>query len=657
MKISTIMDHIDSGHIALPEFQRGYVWNGDQVRSLMQSLYRGHPVGSLLVWVTESEGAQYRGDGQVAPGVVRLLLDGQQRMTSLYGIIRGEPPRFFDGSPKPFTGLHFHLEREEFVFYSPIKMRDDKLWIDVTKLMKEGMGPFLSSLAQNQEVASNLEQYMARLNAVSNIKETDLHVEEVTGKDKTIDIVVDIFNRVNSGGTKLSQGDLALAKVCAEFPDAREKMKITLKKWHDAGFQFDLDWLLRNVNTVATGEAKFNAMHDVNAETFQDGFTRAEKAIDYLLNIISGRLGLDHDRVLFGKYAIPVMVHYLDRKGGHFDDEQERDKLLYWYLQSAMWGRFSGSTESFIDRDLQLIEQLDGGLDRLIEELKVWRGDLLVKSEHFSSWSVGARFYPILYLLTRIGEARDWGTGIPLKRNLLGRMNQLEVHHIFPKSLLYKQRHSKPDVNALGNFCFLTKDTNLQIRDTLPEVYFPQVEDSHPGALASQWIPMDPELWKLDNYLLFLKERRRLLAKAANEFLIELLHAPVPDEELLEEDMAAPVPITESVIGVPGGVEDEEEEELLLEFCAWVEENGLPSGQLLFELTDPNSGEPLAIFDVAWPSGLQEEYSQPVALLINESPDTLALANGHGFRCFTDIEDFKEYIERTVLAQEFEISP
>ena len=75
MRISTVLDQIDIGSIALPEFQRGYVWNRDQVRALMQSLYRRFPVGSLLVWTTRSEGASTRGDGAVAPGVVKLLLD------------------------------------------------------------------------------------------------------------------------------------------------------------------------------------------------------------------------------------------------------------------------------------------------------------------------------------------------------------------------------------------------------------------------------------------------------------------------------------------------------------------------------------------------------------------------------------------------------
>src|SRR6266446_1477007 len=100
MKITTILDQIDLGSMALPEFQRGYVWNRDQVRGLMEALYRKHPVGGLLVWLTKSEEANARGDAPLAPGVVKLLLDGQQRITSLYGIVRGEPPKFFDVMPR-----------------------------------------------------------------------------------------------------------------------------------------------------------------------------------------------------------------------------------------------------------------------------------------------------------------------------------------------------------------------------------------------------------------------------------------------------------------------------------------------------------------------------------------------------------------------------
>ena len=140
MKVTTILDQIDLGSMALPEFQRGYVWNRDQVRDLMQSLYRRYPVGSLLVWITRTESMNIRGDGPVAPSVVELILDGQQRITSLYGIIRGRPPRFFDDNPQTFTGLYFHLDDEVFEFYAPLKMKDNPLWINVTELMEIGVG-------------------------------------------------------------------------------------------------------------------------------------------------------------------------------------------------------------------------------------------------------------------------------------------------------------------------------------------------------------------------------------------------------------------------------------------------------------------------------------------------------------------------------------
>ncbi len=653
MKISTLLDHIDSGHMALPEFQRGYVWNRDQVRALMDSLYRRHPVGSLLVWATQSDTAQARGSGQLAAGVIKLLLDGQQRITSLYGIVRGKPPRFFDGNAAAFTDLWFHLEREEFAFHSPLKMAEDPLWLDVSALMKQGnggLGQIAARLGAVPEQAPKIGQYFGRLSSILGIKDIDLHVEEVTGEDKTIDVVVDIFNRVNSGGTKLSKGDLALAKICADWPEARNEMKGALKHWRDNGYEFNLDWLLRNVNTIVTGEARFAHLHNATAEQVQDGLKRGRKSIDHALNLISGRLGLDHDRVLFGRYAIPVMVRYIDRRGGHMADAVERDRLLFWFLQSAMWGRFSGSTETIIDKDLEVIEQVEGGIDRLIEALRLWQGRLRVSSGHFGGWSLGARFYPVLYMLTRVGEARDWGTGLPLKANLLGKMNRLEVHHIFPKSRLYKHRYRRPEVNAIANFCFLTKDTNLQIGHELPEVYFPRIEAAHPGALSSQWIPMDPDLWKVENYPAFMEARRRLLAEATNELLTDLMHGEV-DVEL---EPSAPQVVEAAASIVPGSVDSPEEEQELLALQDWIEDQGLPAGHFPYELADPETGAPIAIFDLAWPEGLQQGLSGPVAVLLHEPSETLEAANAHGFTFFTSIQAFKEHVVQDVLAQSLE---
>jgi hypothetical protein len=646
MKISTILDHIDSGHIALPEFQRGYVWNSDQVRKLFASLYFRRPVGGLLVWVTESNTATHRGDGLLAAGVVKLLLDGQQRMTSLYGVVRGRPPKFFDGNARAFTGLRFHLDAEAFEFYQPVKMKDDPLWIDVTELMKKGtagLGEFVTRPSVQPVLAAKVGDYVGRLSRLLGVTDVDLHVEEVTGTDKTLDVVVDIFNQVNSGGTKLSKGDLALAKICADWPEARNTMKAKLKEWAKADYHFNLDWLLRSVNTALTGEAKFQFLHNKSAEEIQDGLKRATKHVDTSLNLISGRLGLDHDQVFFGRFGVPVMVRYLDRRSGPMD-EKERDKLLFWFVQAGMWGRFSGSTESFIDQDLAALEGADGGLDKLLEQLRLWHGGLRAEPGHFTGWSLGARFYPVLYLLTRMGEARDWGTGLPLKGNLLGKMSRLEVHHIFPKAQLYKRKFKRPEVNALANFCFLTKDTNLDISDRLPEEYFPEVQKAHSDALASQWIPSDPALWKIENFRAFLEARKTLLATELNRRMEDLLHG---DTRWLAGPKTVP-----PFAAVGSGITSEEEEEQLEALSRWMEVQGLPRGVLAYDFADAATGEQKAVFDLAWPNGIQEELSQPVAVLLNESNETLAIANRAGYRCFRSTEEFRQYVESEILARD-----
>ncbi len=649
MKISTILDHIDSGHMALPEFQRGYVWNRDQVRGLFESLYRRHPVGSLLTWATEASTAETRGGGHLPAGVVKLLLDGQQRMTSLYGVIRGAPPKFFEGNAQAFTSLHFHLADETFEFYQPIKMRDDPRWIDITKLFKAGnagLGGYITELSKHPEHAPHIGTFVGRLSAILGITEIEFHIAEISGKDKTIDVVVDIFNRVNSGGTKLSKGDLALAKICADWPDARTEMRKSLKSWKEQGFDFNLDWLLRNVNTVTKGEAKFLHLHDAAPAEVQVGLKRSVKAINASLNMIGGRLGLDHDRVLFGRFAVPVMSHYLDRVGGTLP-AKERDRLLFWFVQCGMWGRYSSSVESFIDQDLKAVEKIDGGLDRLIHQLALAQGGLKVQPGHFGGWSLGARFYPVLYMLTRVGEAKDWGLGLPLKANMLGKGSKLEVHHIFPKSLLYKapQRYQRPEVNAVANFCFLTKDSNLDILADHPEDYFPRVEAAHPGALTSQWIPEDPQLWRVDRYRDFLAARQELLAKATNTFLAELLRG---DTAILDQARAAPIAAASDA----ETTEPDGEERARARLNAWVKKQGLAGGTELFELTDPDTKEPVAVLDLAWPDGLQEGLGQKVAFIADGDPAMMETANRLGYRCFASQVGFKRFVDREILVSD-----
>jgi len=642
MQISTILDQIDLSSIALPKFQRGFVWNRDQVRGLMYSLYRRYPVGGLLVWVTEAVSAEARGDTSLPPGSVKLLLDGQQRVTSLYGLVRGRPPAFFDGDIRVISDLYFNLEEEVFEYYAPMRMKNDPLWINVTGVMQQGAGEHILTLVDQDISTEKKKDYARCLNAIEQIKHIDLHIEEVTGEDKDVDIVVGIFNRVNSGGTKLSAGDLALARICASWPAAREEMKKCLRKWRQAGFNFKLDWLLRCINAVVTGRAPFSAMKDKDSAAFQSGLQQTEKLIDALINLISSRLGLDHDRVLGSRYSFPFLARYLALRGGKLKDSIERDKLLFWYINTFLWGRYAGSTESTLTKDLSVVDH-DTALDELLKEMETSRGDFHLLPEHFTGWSLASRFYPLLYLMTRVCKARDWDSDVELSSHLLGSMSSLELHHIFPKSLLKEHGYTLAEINAIANFTFLTKDTNLMVSNRDPVEYIPALDRKNPGVIQSHWIPMDPELWKIENYRDFLAARRKLLAEAANTFLDDLMKGTVP------ETVEGPSVLDRKEAVIPGEIETEEERQAIQECSVWVIQRGLSEGESPYELSDLVTGESLAMIDLAWPKGLQEGLSQPVALLLNEEAETAEIVNRAGYRYFTDIASFKRYVEQEVL--------
>lgn len=651
MQIQTILDQIDLGAMALPEFQRGYVWNREQVRGLMYSLYRKHPVGSLLVWVTQTDNADARGDQELQAGSVKLLLDGQQRITSLYGLMRGQPPKFFDGDKRSFTGLYFNIKDELFEFYMPTKMKDDPCWLDVTEVMKAGAGKTMQKLLQIEELQDEIPEYLNRINAIENIKSIDLHIEEVAGEDKTVDVVVDIFNRVNSGGTKLSKGDLTLAKICAQWPEARDEMKARLSKWKKAGYKFSLDWLLRCINAVTTGEALFTAMRNVTPDEFKDGLVQTEKVIDRILNLIANRLGLDHDRVLGSRFAIPLMCRYVTQRGGKLKSQAERDRLLYWYVHTLLWGRYSASTESVLNKDLEAIEPANesgdnGALDNLTANLRDNRGDLRLNESDFSGSSRGNRFYPLLYMMTRACHAKDWGTGDELTNHLLGHLSQLQIHHFFPKALLYKHGYRKREVNAIANFTFLTQETNLEVSKRDPAEYVPHYEDRTPGAIETHWISTDPKLLKLESYHDFLADRRKRLAETANDFLDKLVGGQVPDPVDIEEADF----VQRAVDFVPGSIDSDEEEARLEKCNNWCVKRGLPEGEISYELVHPETGKQLAFLDLAWPKGLQSGLTQPVCVLIDEGEDVEDAASLAGYRCFSTIKAFRMYVKDEILA-------
>lgn len=626
-RLGTILDQIDSGSMLLPEFQRGYVWNKDQIRGLMRSLYHGYPVGALLVWEAEGQLQTVRG-AEAGSGTKQLLLDGQQRITTLFGIIRGRPPAFFEGDPAIFTRLHFNVETETFQFLAPATAKADLLWIDVTGLFQADQSKKYDQLIDEEWMRPQLGVYLSRLLQLESILEREFFVDRITGTDKTVDVVVDIFNRVNSGGTKLSKGDLALARICAEWSAARPSMRQALDGWKQRQFTFALDWLLRNVNAVATGKAPFAALGEVSAEEFRLALDHAVQNVDHFLGLVGSRLGIDHDRVISsGRYAFPIITRLLHNGQGRFADGTEADKALYWFVHAALRGRYAGSAETVLAKDLDIVDR--SGVDGLIAALqRSRRGGLTVEPQDLEGGGRGARAYTLLYMLTRVSGGRDLGSG----RALDGESGELHVHEIFPKEQLYKQGYSRSEANAVGNLAFAVPATASTLNRRSPAEYlvFCSAE-----ARASQWIPADPDLWRIENYPAFLTARRRLIAEDANAFLGRLVGAEVAWTQGLR----------------PVRVADETDErdaravqirDLLTELAA----AGYATPALDTEISDPETSRALAVAEAYWPEGLQAGQGAPVVLELDPEEADLPRLAELGFEVFTSADALRGFVQR-----------
>ncbi len=642
MKLNVIIEHIDHGLLTLPQFQRGYVWSGKQVRHFMESLYRDYPVGILLIWQTRANQQTVKGKQPLALGMHELLLDGQQRVTSLYGIVKGAPPPFCEGNCKAFLNLYFNVEEQQFEFYRANKMQHNPHWVSVTELMQNDEWYFEHRFEGNPDKST----FLKRLSRIVKIRDYEFKEQKLIGDRFTMEEVVNIFDQVNSGGTKLSKGDLALAKICADWPQAREEMQKRLDKWGQYGYRFSLDWLLRCINALVTGHGDFEELsrRKVTPAQVSDGLQRVERHVDTVLNLMSAYLGLDDSAVLRSPNSIPAIVSFLD-KSHSLPDQRQLSRLLYWYALSALRGRYSSAVETRVRQDLVAIAESDDPVSALIQLLKDDYRDLALWAGNFDASTARSRFFPTLYMLTRVYGARDFGTGIVLNKAMIGKMGRLERHHLFPKWQLHQHGIRKvSDVNALANFTFLTKDTNLAISARKPEDYFPEYEDRHPGVLDSHWIPRDRDLWKIENYFDFLAARRDLLAKAANEFLNGLNQGKFAHD-------APPTHLIERVAPPkPASVASDEEESDLQQAMTWMETNNLPRGNYGYELVDLN-GELLATLDLAWPRGIQEGYGRPAALLINESEETRNIAEDQDFKCFTSLAQLQAYVQRDILGE------
>jgi len=523
--IESLIKDIERGQYFLPEFQRGFRWTPEQVKQYLQSLYREYPTGSFLVWKAKLP-SKVKGvaDGEKRRDT-RLLLDGQQRLTSLYTLLRGSPPHWIEGKA-PRIDLYFNVSTEEFQYFAPQKMEGNPEWVSVSNILQHGaIDSFFEIKKRYTESSKDVENeklYLDRLNNLEKIKKYEYYIQIVDYQDPRQ--VIEIFNLVNSAGTPLSNADLSLALITGRWEECKDEMRRAIAKYQGVGFEFDMDFFTRAIAVICTSRGVFDEIPKQHQSDFIEAWQKIEKSLDYLVHILPQHAYIDETSFLSTRYIFFPLIYYIAHNNFKFPDSQTRDKFIYWAYNALMWGRYSGSSESVLDFDIRTLKETNS-VDELIKNIALSRGgNLMVSEDDLELQGVRSRLYQIFYILIRHNDAADWAdSSLPLYNRVLGKKYAIERHHIFPKSKLYKFFNSKASydkkvVNELANIALITSATNHQILNNDPEIYLQDIEQEQ---LRRQFVPLDQNLWKMNReaYLLFVKERRRLLADGINQFL------------------------------------------------------------------------------------------------------------------------------------------
>jgi len=553
MKISTILEKIDENQLFVPAFQREYVWKRDDAKQLIDSLIKEYPTGTMLTWETsnppELKGPHKYNENQ---GAVKLLLDGQQRVTTLYMLIRGVIPPYYSEQEimEDTRNLFVQLETLELSYYMKTRMETNPLWQNITHVFQRNIRArdVVRNLEEKGETVTRERQDRIDDNtrAIENILARDFPEQTIPVK-ASIREAIDIFYKVNASGVALTDAELALAQISGYWPQARDRFKAKLAALEKEGFVFKLDFIVYVLlGCLYHLGSDMKKLHDAeNSEKIRAAWDRLEKQVlDYVVNLMRTNAFVDHTDEINSPYAlVPIIAYCFDKKGTHLTDAEIR-KMVKWFFYSQVRTRYVSQLPQKLDRDLRTVAESPQPFDALLQVIAE-ENRLEILPAEFVGRAIQHPLFSMVRWYLKSRGAVCFSTGMSLRRNM-GSKYQLERDHIFPYSKLKEVGYGEGNrvkyalAQELTNRAFLTQVANRGKAAAQAADYLAEVKQKFPKALELQCIPEDPELWKIENYEQFLEERRKVLAKNLNGFLNKITAteetvAPVSLEDLIAE--------------------------------------------------------------------------------------------------------------------------
>ena len=531
--IETLLTWVKSGEIAIPEIQRPFVWEATKVRNLLDSLYQGYPVGYLIAWRNPTVKLK---DGTSSAGK-RILIDGQQRVTALMAALLGREVLTKDYETLRIR-IAFHPQEERFEVSNPA-IRKDAAWIeDVADVFApEASLTELTDTYSEKNPNADRKHVSRVLERLRKIINNHVGVIELA-EDLDIETVTEIFIRVNSAGTELSQADFAMSKISVNetyggnllrkaidyfchlsvAPDFLARIEKIDKAFAASEFLPQMRWL-KDVNddiydptytdmlrVAFTSEFRRGKLQDLvalvsgrNFETKQyeeavaeESFARLKKGVLAFINkthfdritMILRSAGFVTSSLIGGRNAVNfAYILYLRGRAENMPAAELERLVRRWYAMSILRGRYTGSPETAFDFDIRQVEArgLAGYADAVLEnELpdSFWTGMLPQLMDTSSAQSPYFLAYQAAQV--KLGDKGFLSRDITV-HDLL--MNRSDVHHVFPRNHLKGQGLARGRYNQIANFVLAQSEINIAIGDKAPEKYFGDLAEQCAGGI------------------------------------------------------------------------------------------------------------------------------------------------------------------------------
>ena len=504
--VSKLLEDVELGRVVLPEIQREFVWSKQKARDLIDSLYKKFPVGVILLWRPRDiqDFRPLMGQDK-AKSPDRLILDGQQRITSLELTKKGKIKVRFNIDDESFQIENKAIEN------NPKWIRVDEIWSKGTAIIIQELQPTL-----NMSMDDIYKKHMEKIDRIAKILDRFIPVFDIREDDYSR--IAEMYMRLNEKGTKLKKAEINLALIVLKIPNKfYGKLREIVDEFEE--WELDVNFFLRCFVCISTNQSKFEPLRKHLEATNED---KVLKDLDVIsenlqesLQFIASHFGINQDnsqQLIPSNIALIPLIMYMTNNNARIASEEQTNKIILWFYCASHYGRFSKSTESTLNEDLRELKGPDP-VGKWLERIRKERGDLRMREirGRINKTNLFALYYAL-----RSNEAVDWWKGTKIDDTA-----KIELHHIFPKKVLRDAGIPDNLINDIRNIAIVSKKANRKISAMPPEKYFKkEIEDM--DRVFRQFVPEDPKYWEVENYQGFLETREKNILSALNTRISEL---------------------------------------------------------------------------------------------------------------------------------------